>query len=68
AILTSEQKASLIKAYDSFLENKDKTQINQVVYEILGLTKKQIIEMNKLLLELRNIAESAKKAAHPVEL
>jgi len=67
ASLTPEQKTGLIKAYDSFLENQDKTQINQAIYEILELNKKQIMKMNKLLLELRNIAESAKKSAHPTK-
>jgi hypothetical protein len=65
--LTSEQKQSLMDAYDTFLHTKDKAQINLIVYEILGLTKEQSDEMNQLLIELRQIAESAKKAAHPVE-
>ncbi len=67
SILTSRQITSLIKAYDKFLESNSKTQIDKVVCEILGLSKKQVAGMNKLLLELKSIAESAKKAAHPIE-
>ncbi|GAB1471745.1 hypothetical protein MASR2M66_26230 [Chloroflexota bacterium] len=66
-LLKEEQKNRLIEAYNHYLEKKDKSKINEAIYAILGLTKKQIQEMNSLLLELKNITEAAKKVAHPVK-
>lgn len=65
--LSREHQTHLIDAYDAYLINNDKTQINQIVYEILELTKEEISGVDNLLLDLRKISESAKKAAHPVE-
>ncbi len=65
--LTSEQKTSLINSYNHYLKNNKKSQINQTVYEILGLTKQQSAAIDTQLIELREIAESSTKAAHPEE-
>lgn len=67
ALLKDEQKNRLVEAYNYYLTIKDKSKINETVYSILGLTKKQISEMGRLLAELKNITEVAKKAAHPAE-
>lgn len=67
ALLKDEQKNRLVEAYNYYLAKKDKSKIDESVYSILGLTKKQISEMWQLLVELKNITEAAKKAAHPAE-
>ncbi|MBV6400194.1 MAG: hypothetical protein CNIPEHKO_00477 [Anaerolineales bacterium] len=67
SLLTDEQKSDLVAGYNHYLKKNDKSKINRIIYEILGLTKKQMVEINELLIELRNIAESTKKAAHPIE-
>jgi len=59
------QKTQLIHAYDGYLKTKVKKTIDQVVYEILKLTGLQIAEMDNLLSDLKGMADSAKKAAHP---
>jgi methylase of polypeptide subunit release factors len=66
AILSVEQELNLINAYNHLLNTNNRSQLDEVVYTLLKLSERQIIELGELLSELRNIAEVAKKAAHPV--
>lgn len=55
----------LVNAFERYLEKSTKEQIDHEVYTILGLTDDEIVQMKELLLDLKGMAISAKKAAHP---
>lgn len=63
--LSPKVQEQLIDAYDSYLKTGDKKTIDEVVFRILDLTNEEITNLHHLLIDLREMANSAKKEAHP---